>query len=123
MRSTRGGESLTGSVAIDRRDRTSDGVYIALVPSRAQEVAAQHLVKVQAVVFSGRFEPREYTTRDGRDCVADDLHDVALEYGAKPRREERAAASPEGGTEPDDIPSRVTPLGAIGRKRLRRRRG
>jgi hypothetical protein len=28
----------------------------------------------------------------------------AYHYGAKPRCEERADASPEGGTEPDDIP-------------------
>jgi len=110
LRSTRSGESVaTVSVASDRRDRNSDPVYVALVLCRAQaEAAAQHLVKGQAVAFSGRFEPREYTTRDGREGVAYELHDVALEYGAKPRSDEPAPAAPaetpEGATEADDIP-------------------
>ena len=105
LRTTRSGDSVTTvSVASDRRDRKSDPVYVALVLWRAQaEAAAQHLVKGQAVAFSGRFEPREYTTRDGRDGVAYELHDVALEYGAKPRGNEPPPA-PEAGADPDDIP-------------------
>jgi single-strand DNA-binding protein len=105
LRTTRGGDGVaTVSVASDRRDRKSDPVYVALVLWRAQaEAAAEHLVNGQAVAFSGRFEPREYTTRDGRDDVAYELHDVALEYGANPRRDEPSPAS-ETGAEPENIP-------------------
>jgi len=96
-------------VASDRRDRKADPVYVDLILWRGRaEAAAQHLVKGQAVTFSGRFEPREYTTRDGRDGVAYELQDVALEYGAKPRGDEPAAAAPtetpEGAGDADDIP-------------------
>ena len=54
--------------------------------------AAEHLVKGQAVSFSGRFEPREYTTNNGDKRLALEIHDVAIEYGAKPR-----AAEPDTG--------------------------
>lgn len=95
-------------MASDRRDRRSNPVYVALVLWRAQaEAAAQHLIKGQAVAFSGRFEPREYTTRDGREDVAYELHNVALEYGAMPRAEEptpTAGDTPVGAADPDDIP-------------------
>ena len=110
LRSTRAGDSVaTVSVASDRRDRQADPVYVDLILWRGQaEAAAEHLVKGQAVAFSGRFEPRQYTTRDGRDGVAYELHDVALEYGAKPRGDEPAAAAaaetPEGAADADDIP-------------------
>jgi len=95
LRATHSGKTVaTISVASDRRDRNGDPVYVALVLWRAQaEAAAQHLVKGQAVAFSGRFEPRRYTTRDGRDGVVYELHDVALEYGAKARGDEPAPAA------------------------------
>jgi single-strand DNA-binding protein len=110
LRSSRGGDSVaTVSVASDRRDGRADPVYVALILWRGQaEAAAEHLVKGQAVAFSGRFEPRQYATRDGRDGVAYELHDVALEYGAKPRGDEPAAApavgTPNGAADADDIP-------------------
>ena len=110
LRSTRSGDSVaTVSVASDRRDRQADPVYVDLILWRGQaEAAAEHLVKGQAVAFSGRFEPRRYTTRDGRDGVAYELHDVALEYGAKPRGDESApvspAETPDGAADADDIP-------------------
>jgi len=110
LRSTRAGDSVaTVHVASDRRDRQADPVYVDLILWRGQaEAAAEHLVKGQAVAFSGRFEPRQYTTRDGREGVAYELHDVALEYGAKPRGDEPATAvhaeTPESATEADDIP-------------------
>ena len=87
LRTTHGGDNVTTvHVASDRRDRQADPVYVDLVLWRGQaEAAAEHLVKGQAVAFSGRFEPRAYTTRDGREGVAYELHDVTLEYGAKPR--------------------------------------
>jgi single-strand DNA-binding protein len=103
LRSTDGGHSVaTVRVASDRRDRKSDPVYVDLVLWRGQaEAATAHLVKGQAVAFSGRFEPRAYTTRDGREGVAYELHDVALEYGVKPRSDERAAMDAD---DHDDIP-------------------
>jgi single-strand DNA-binding protein len=65
LRATRSGKRVaTVSVASDRRDRTSGPVYVDLVLWEAQaEAAAAHLIKGQAVAFSGRFEPRAYTTR------------------------------------------------------------
>ena len=76
----------TISVASDRRDRNGDPVYVALVLWRAQaDAAAEHLVKGQAVTFSGRFEPRPYQTSSGEQRVAIEVHNVDLEYGAKPR--------------------------------------
>jgi len=60
LRSTRSGDSVaTVSVASDRRDRQADPIYLDLILWRGQaEAAAEHLVKRQAVAFSGRFEPR-----------------------------------------------------------------
>ena len=99
----------TISVASDRRDRNAQPVYLDLIVWQAQATAAaEHLVKGQAVAFSGRFEPRQYVTRDGRAGVAYELHDVALEYGAKPRGDEPTAAAsaetPDGARAADDIP-------------------
>ena len=110
LRATRSGKNVaTVSVASDRRDRKADPVYVDLILWEGQaEAAAQHLVKGQAVAFSGRFEPRPYTTRDGRQGVAYEVHDVALEYGPKPRGDEPAPATPdearEGASAADDIP-------------------
>ena len=49
------------------------------------EAAAQHLSKGQAVSFAGPFEPREYVTNAGDRRITLEVHDVAIEYGAKPR--------------------------------------
>ena len=109
LRSTRDGDSVaTVSIASDRRNRKADPIYVDLILWRGQaEAAAEHLVKGQAVSFTGRFEPRPYTTRDGRHGVAYEAHDVALEYGPRPRGQdvseppsEPAAATPAD----DDIP-------------------
>jgi single-stranded DNA-binding protein len=87
----------TVSVASDRRDRQADPVYVDLILWEGQaEAAAEHLVKGQAVAFAGRFEPRAYTTRDGRRGVAIEVHSVDLEYGAKPR-----SAGEQPGTDED----------------------
>jgi single-strand DNA-binding protein len=96
LRSTDNGDAVTTvSVASDRRDRRADPIYVDLILWRGQaEAAAEHLVKGQAVAFSGRFEPRPYQTRSGQDRVAYELHDVALEYGAKPRGDEPAPTAP-----------------------------
>ena len=110
LRSTRSGKSVaTISVASDRRDRNAGPVYLDLMVWQTQATAAaEHLVKGQAVSFSGRFEPREYTTSGGEKRLALEVHDVAIEYGPMPRAiqsdtgaaTERAAQD----TDEDDIP-------------------
>ena len=87
LRATRSGKNVaTVSVASDRRDRKADPVYVDLILWEGQaEAAAQHLVKGQAVAFTGRFEPRPYQTSSGEQRVAIEVHNVDLEYGAKPR--------------------------------------
>ena len=87
LRTTHSGKTVaTISVASDRRDRTAPAIYIDLIIWEGQAAAAaQHLVKGQAVSFSGRFEPRDYVTQSGEPRVALELHGVDLEYGAKPR--------------------------------------
>jgi hypothetical protein len=82
---TRTGKHVaTVSVASDRRDRQAGALYVDLILwERQAEAAAEHLVKGQAAAFAGRFEPRTYTDRDGREHVAYELHDVMLEYGVR----------------------------------------
>ena len=108
QRTTHTGKTVaTISIASDRRDRNADPVYLDLIVWQAQATAAaEHLVKGQAVSFTGRFEPREYVTNAGENRVALELHGVDLEYGPKPRAdhagEPRAATADE--TDPEDIP-------------------
>jgi single-strand DNA-binding protein len=87
LRATRSGKNVaTVSVASDRRDRKADPVYVDLILWEGQaEAAAQHLVKGQAVAFTGRFEPRPYQTNSGEPRVAIEVYNVDLEHGAKPR--------------------------------------
>jgi single-stranded DNA-binding protein len=70
LRSTRNRKSVaTVHVASDRRDRQAEPLYVDLILWEGQaEAAAEHLVNGQAVAFSGHFEPRQYTTRDGVAC-------------------------------------------------------
>ena len=108
LRETHSGKNVaTISVASDRRDRDAQPVYVDLIVWQAQATAAaEHLVKGQAVSFSGRFEPREYTTRDGDQRLALELHGVDIEYGPKPRGDQpvEPARSSTDEAEPDDIP-------------------
>ena len=105
-RTTHSGKTVaTISVASDRRDRDAQPVYVDLIVWQAQATAAaQHLVKGQAVSFSGRFEPREYTTRDGDQRVALELHGVDLEYGPKPRSAEPDKPAVASEPSEEDIP-------------------
>jgi single-stranded DNA-binding protein len=111
LRATHSGKTVaTISVASDRRDRSAGAIYVELVVWEAQATAAaQHLVKGQAVSFSGRFEPRQYVTSSGDKRIALELHGVDLEYGAKPRgtdagpESEGAPPSPTA-SEAEDIP-------------------
>ena len=107
VRATRSGKTVaTISVASDRRDRNADPVYVDLIVWEAQATAAgEHLVKGQAVSFSGRLEPRPYTTSSGEQRVALELHGVDIEYGTKPRSDQpsdRGLAVPEAAEQPDD---------------------
>ncbi len=110
LRSTHSGKSVaTISVASDRRDRQAQALFVDLIVwERRAEAAAEHLVKGQAVSFSGRFEPREYTTSGGEKRLALEVHDVAIEYGPKPRAAEPDTAATNAASseaaEDDDIP-------------------
>ena len=107
LRTTHSGKTVTTvSVASDRRDGNAPAVFVDLVLWEGQATAAaEHLVKGQAVTFSGRFEPSEYVTQAGEQRVALELHSVELEYGAKPRDadppEPAAAAS---AADDEDVP-------------------
>src|SRR4051794_6020176 len=94
LRTTHSGKTVaTISVASDRRDRDAPAVYVDLIVWEAQaHAAATHLIKGQAVRFSGRFEPRDYVTATGDQRIALELHSVELEYGAKPHAAGNAAA-------------------------------
>jgi single-stranded DNA-binding protein len=72
LRATHSGTTVaTISVASDRRDRNADPVYVELIVWEAQATAAgEHLIKGQAVSFSGRLEPRPYVTSSGEQRVA-----------------------------------------------------
>jgi single-strand DNA-binding protein len=108
LRTTHSGKTVaTISVATDRRDRDAQPVYIDLIVWQTQATAAaEHLVKGQAVSFSGRLEPREYVTSAGENRLALELHGADIEYGPKPRRDQPGEPTPAATDEPDpdDIP-------------------
>ena len=108
LRTTHSGKTVgTISVASSRRDRDADPVYVDLIVWQAHATAAaEHLVKGQAVTFSGRLEPRAYAATSGDQRLALELHGVDLEYGPKPRGPQPAKAEPSatGEADPDDIP-------------------
>lgn len=109
LRTTHSGKTVaTISIASDRRDRDAQPIYVDLIVWQAQATAAaEHLVKGQAVSFSGRFDPREYSTSGGDKRLALEVHDVAIEYGPKPRtadHDPRTAAEPATGAPEEDIP-------------------
>jgi single-strand DNA-binding protein len=110
LRSTHSGKTVaTISVASDGRERDAQPIYLDLIVWEAQaKAAAEHLIKGQAVSFSGRFEPREYVTNAGEQRVALELHGVDIEYGPKPRGAEpsQPGLAPTDAHQPseDDIP-------------------
>jgi single-strand DNA-binding protein len=110
-RTTRSGKTVaTISIASNRRDRNAEPVYVDLIVWEAQaEAAATHLRKGQMISFAGRFVPREYATSADDRRIALELHEVALEYGPKPRAAEPATQPiPEGASDQandvEDIP-------------------
>jgi single-strand DNA-binding protein len=109
LRNTHSGKSVaTISIASDRRDRQAPALFVDLVVWEGQaKAAAGHLVKGQAVSFSGRLDPREYATGSGEKRLALEVHDVAIEYGRKPRSTEpssNSAAEPTIEAPENDIP-------------------
>jgi single-strand DNA-binding protein len=90
LRHTDSGKAVTTvSVASSRRDRGADPVYVDLILWDAQAAfAVKHLVKGQAVAFSGRLDPRAWEARDGQQRLALEVHGVDIEYGSKPRDDE-----------------------------------
>ena len=76
------------------------------------------------ISFSGRFEPRAYTTSSGEPRVALEVHDAAMEYGPSPRTAEPATtatvATSNDTDEHDDIPLLILRAGgAVDRGRPR----
>ena len=109
QRNTHSGKTVaTISIASDRRDRTAGAVYVDLIVWEAQaRAAATHLIQGQAVSFSGRLEPREFTTNAGEQRTALEVHDVAIEYGPRPRSsgaERSSNVASEVPSDPDDVP-------------------
>ena len=83
---TSGAKVTTVAIASSRRGSDDDPIYVDLVLWDAQAAfAAEHLIKGQAVTFSGRLEPRQWTDRDGNTRTSIEVQSVELEYGAKPR--------------------------------------
>lgn len=97
LRTTTSGSTVTTvAIAGSRRGSDDDPIYVDLVLWDVQAAfAVEHLVKGQAVAFSGRLEPRPWTDRDGNQRVAIEVHGVELEYGAKPRSAGAADAAEE----------------------------
>jgi single-stranded DNA-binding protein len=102
LRTTHSGKTVaTISVASDRRDRDAQPVYVDLIVWQAQATAAaQHLVKGQAVSFSGRFEPREYTHQRRREPdrarAARRRHRVRAQAPRRPVHRAAAGGDPRG---------------------------
>ena len=103
LRTTHSGKTVAAiSVATDRRDRDAQPVYIDLIVWQTQATAAaEHLVKGQAVSFSGRLEPREYVTSAGDNRLALELHGADIDSGPKPRRDQPSEPTPAATDEPD----------------------
>jgi single-strand DNA-binding protein len=87
IRTTASGKLVTTvSVASDRRNRDEEPIYVDLILWEAQaQAAVDHLVKGQAVAFTGRPDTRAYSSSDGSAAAVLEVHGVALEFGAKPR--------------------------------------
>lgn len=86
LRHTDSGKAVANiSVASDQRRRDDGPVYIDLVLwEGAAEAAAKHLVKGQAISFTGRLTTRLYDNRDGEKRMAVEVTNVDTEWGAKP---------------------------------------
>lgn len=87
LRHTNNGKAVT-TVTIASQGRLRDGQpdYLDLILWETQaEAAAEHLTKGQAVSFNGRPTARAYQRNNGDPAAVMEVHNVTLEYGAKPR--------------------------------------
>ena len=93
LRRTKNGKAVT-TVTIASQGRARDGQpdYLDLILWETQaEAAAEHLTKGQAVSFTGRPTARGYQRNNGDPGAVVEVHNVTLEYGAKPRVQAREA--------------------------------
>ena len=107
LRTTHSGKTVaTISVASDRRDRTATAIYVDLIVWEAQATAAaEHLVKGQAVSFTGRFEPREYITRPATSASRSSSTASTSSTGPSPARAKPEPERPRRPRRPtEDIP-------------------
>jgi single-strand DNA-binding protein len=97
LRATTSGKSVLNlHVASDRRNRDDGPDYVVLVLWESHaEAAHKHLIKGQAVAFTGRPETRAYVDKNDEPQSVIEVHNVNLEFGAKPRNHG------DGTTEPD----------------------
>ncbi len=97
LRATQSGKAVLNlHIASDRRNRDDAPHYLELVLWESHaEAAHKHLVKGQAVAFSGRPETRAYLDKNGEPQSVIEVHSVNLEYGAKPRSRGEDAAETE----------------------------
>jgi single-strand DNA-binding protein len=89
LRHTKNGKAVTTvSIASQGRTRDAQADYLDLVIWEAQaEAAAEHLTKGQTISFTGRPTARSYQRNNGDPGAVLEVHNVTLEYGAKPRAE------------------------------------
>ena len=97
LRQTSSGATVTTvAIASSRCGSDAEAIYVDLVLWDAQAAfAVEHLIKGQAVAFTGRLEPRTWVDREENTRVAIEVHGVELEYGAKPRDARAAGPTDE----------------------------
>lgn len=80
-------------LAVDRRDRDADPVYIDVVVwNGLAETCAKYTAKGRQVAVTGRLEYREWTTDDGAKRSKHEVIADNVEFLAKPRGDEDAAS-------------------------------
>ena len=110
LRETTSGKSVLNlHVASDRRNRDDEPDYVVLVLWESHaEAAHKHLVKGQSVAFTGRPVTRAYVDKNDEPRSVIEVHNVNLEFGAKPRNHGEDSAGPDttefAAAEADDIP-------------------
>lgn len=88
LRHTNNGKAVTTlTIASHGRTRDAQPDYLDLILWETQaQAAAQHLTKGQAISFTaGRPSARGYQRNNGNPAAVLEVHNVTLEYGAKPR--------------------------------------
>jgi single-strand DNA-binding protein len=91
LRSTSGGKSVGNlRLAVDRRDRDAQPVYIDVVCwDGLAETCAQYLAKGRQVAVIGRLDYREWDADDGAKRSKHEIVAVDVEFLARPRDDEQ----------------------------------